>query len=119
MQSTSTVQEKRTFDPKELSKALNPAASLAFHKILFYDFYWYPIYFILMVISFYFKGQVLTYPRAYLEIEVIILSCSLFLKFMKIFNGTRGNNREISSYIIFAIIFSIAGILTSLFFMIF
>ena len=116
---TTTTQDKRIFDPKEIAKVLTPAASLTFHKVLFYDYFWYPIYFIIMFICFYFKREVLTYPIVYFQVEVILLACSLLIKFMKIFNGIKGNKREMSSYVIFAIVFSLGGVLSSLYFMIF
>ena len=116
---STTTEEKRNFDPKEIAKVLTPAASLTFHKVLLYDYFWYPIYLIIMFVCFYFKREVLTYPIVYFEVEVIILVCSLIIKFMKIFDGIKGNKREMSSFVIFAIVFSLGGVLSSLYFMLF
>ena len=113
------TQEKRNYDPKEIAKVLTPAASLTFHKVLYYDLFWFPMYLIIMIIAFYFKREVLTYPIVYFEVEIIILVCSLFIKSMKIYDGMKGNKREISSFVIFAIVFSLGGVLCSLYFMLF
>ena len=94
----------------------NYSSSYLFQLLLFYNRIFFLFYFIIEIILFVFKLNILTYPPTAAGIEISILVLSLFIGELRVFAGNVGNKSESSKFILFYIILTIFTLYSFIYF---